>query len=77
VDPTVQEELCMNSRLTVAINPDGDVCSIQKGGVSSGINPSEISKMLQFSKKIGIKLIEKMNNLLLEDEKSTKLGFFA
>lgn len=67
----------MSSRLTVAINPEGDICSIQKGGVSNGINPSEVSKMLQFSKKLGIKLNEQIQQHIKMDEKSTKLGFFA
>lgn len=77
IDPTVQEELCMSSRLTIAINPDGNICSIQKGGVSNGINPSEISKMLKTTCQIGQKLIEHINKQMKQDEKSTKLGFFA
>jgi len=47
VDPTVEEELVMSTKLTIAINKNSEICSIQKGGSSSGLNPSELRKMIQ------------------------------
>jgi exosome complex component RRP42 len=32
VDPTLEEEQVMDSRLSMAIDDDGDICAIQKGG---------------------------------------------
>jgi len=74
VDPSFQEELCMESRITIAINSKGNICSIQKGGSSSsGINPSELNKMLQVSRKIGLTILERLNALLEMQEKNTNL----
>lgn len=74
VDPSFQEELCMESRITIAINNKGNICSIQKGGGSaSGINPSELSKMLQVARKIGLSLLERLNVLLELQEKNAHL----
>ncbi|KAL0479512.1 exosome complex protein RRP42 [Acrasis kona] len=78
VDPTIEEELCMESRVTIAINSKGNICSIQKGGVSSGINPSEFNKMLQHARKIGLVLLKELDALLDKEENndtSTKIGF--
>lgn len=71
VDPSFQEELCMESRITIAINSKGNICSIQKGGgAASGINPSELNKMLQVARKIGMSLLERLNILLESQEKN-------
>jgi exosome complex component RRP42 len=32
VDPWLEEEQVMDSRLTMAFNEDGNICAIQKGG---------------------------------------------
>jgi exosome complex component RRP42 len=47
VDPTVEEELVMSTKLTIAINKNSEICSIQKGGSKSGLDPSELRKMIQ------------------------------
>jgi exosome complex component RRP42 len=81
VDPSFEEELCMEARLTIAINAKGNICSIQKGGgTSSGVNPSELNKMLQVARKIGMSLQEKLAQVLDNQEKTShmkKLGFLG
>jgi len=41
VDPWIEEELVMDSRITFATNEDGNICAIQKGG-SSYFTPQQI-----------------------------------
>lgn len=70
VDPCLEEELCMEARLTVAINAKGNICSIQKGGAEMGLNPSELNKMLQSARKIGLSLLNKLNQVLEKNERA-------
>lgn len=56
VDPCAEEELCMTSRLTVAVNSKGNIVSIHKGGLGSGISPSEINKMLLVMQLLTLKI---------------------
>lgn len=48
VDATLEEELCMTVRLTVAVNKKGNICGIQKGG-HGGLEPSSMYEMLSVS----------------------------
>ena len=41
VDPWIEEEQVMDSRITFAIKEDGNICAIQKGG-SSYFTPQQI-----------------------------------
>ncbi len=41
VDPWIEEESVMDSRITIATNEDGNICAIQKGG-SSYFTPQQI-----------------------------------
>ena len=47
VDPTLEEELCTDARITVAINTSGNLCTIQKGGKQSGLDPKQLHAMLE------------------------------
>jgi exosome complex component RRP42 len=80
VDASLQEELCMSSRLTVSIDRGGVVCSIQKGG-SGGVNPSLLSEMLNTARRVGVEVINKMDQALKHEQqqsgKRTKVGMFA
>jgi exosome complex component RRP42 len=67
VDSTIEEELCMQSRLTVAINIHGDVCAIQKGG-PGGLDPTSMYEMLQTAKKIGKQILDKLDSMLKKEE---------
>jgi len=72
VDATLEEELCINARLTIAINKKGNVCSIQKGG-SGGLDPSLLHDMMLSAKKIGLSIIEKLDHVLKEEERQKKI----
>ena len=59
VDPTYEEELVMDARITFAINEKGEVCGIQKGG-PGGFTPSEVKEALG----IALETAEKIRPLL-------------
>jgi exosome complex component RRP42 len=48
VDPTADEEEVMDARLTVTLDEDGNVCTIQKTG-SEGLTTGEIKHALQLA----------------------------
>lgn len=45
VDPTLEEELASNARLSVVYTDDGNICAMQKGG-DSPLTSEEISTIL-------------------------------
>lgn len=73
VDPCLEEEMCTSTRLTVAVNLKGNICAIQKGGLESGLDPSEIHEMLQVARKIGLTVIKKLDDLLAKDDSTSHL----
>ncbi len=48
VDPTKNEENAASARLTVSMKNDGNICSMQKGGVE-GFTVEELQKILQIA----------------------------
>ena len=46
VDATPLEELTIDARLLVAVNKNGKICGVQKGG-SGSIEPSLLNEMIQ------------------------------
>ena len=48
VDPTADEEEVMDARLTVTLDEDGNVCTIQKTG-SEGLTTGELKYALQLA----------------------------
>ncbi|EGC37720.1 hypothetical protein DICPUDRAFT_29826 [Dictyostelium purpureum] len=66
IDSTLQEELCMDARLTVGINSHSNICSIQKGGIQ-GLDPATINQMINTSKVIGTKILNIMDKTLKEN----------
>jgi exosome complex component RRP42 len=52
VDPTYDEEIVAEARLTVATNEKGDLCAMQKGGEGS-FTQDEVIKVVDLSKRIG------------------------
>lgn len=46
VDANLEEEACMDSRITFALNKDGKICGIEKGG-NGGISPSSLTQVFQ------------------------------
>jgi len=80
VDASLEEELCMDVRITFAVNKAGNICTIQKGG-QGGVDPKSLDEMLQAAGQMGKQILEKLDiALLLEDSqepKREKLGFFC
>ena len=68
MDPTYQEELLMKGRLTVTLNAQGDICSIQKGG-GSGMLSTDIMKCLRIAST-------KVANVTVALKKAVSSSFF-
>jgi exosome complex component RRP42 len=60
VDPWLEEEQVMDSRITFAINEDGNICAIQKGG-SSYFTPQQILEALKIAQDKTVELRKKLN----------------
>ena len=45
VDATLEEEVCMKARVSVAVNSDGKYCGVEKGG-KGGVDPSKLCEVL-------------------------------
>eukprot|EP01104_Vermistella_antarctica_P009986 TRINITY_DN2633_c0_g1_i1.p1 TRINITY_DN2633_c0_g1~~TRINITY_DN2633_c0_g1_i1.p1 ORF type:complete len:293 (+),score=58.27 TRINITY_DN2633_c0_g1_i1:198-1076(+) len=83
VDSTIDEELCMEARLTVAVNLQGKVCSIQKGG-PGGLSPDTVSNMLETAKELGRNILDKQDEALKREDMlrqssttNEPIGFFS
>ncbi len=50
IDPSLEEENAMGARLTVATKENGNICSLQKGGVEA-LSTEEIEGMLELASK--------------------------
>jgi exosome complex component RRP42 len=50
VDPWLEEEQVIDSRLSMAINDEGKICAIQKGG-SGYFTPKQILEGMQTSSR--------------------------
>jgi len=59
VDPTADEEEVMDARLTISLDEDGNVCTIQKAG-TEGFTLDEIKKALNLAKDKAAELREKL-----------------
>jgi len=55
IDPCLEEEKIMNSRLTLVTNKEGNLCAIQKGGIGS-YSEEEIDLLLDLAIKKGEEL---------------------
>jgi exosome complex component RRP42 len=60
VDPQQEEESVMDSRITFAINEDGNICAIQKGG-SSYFTPQQILEASKIALEKAAELRKKLN----------------
>eukprot|EP01117_Protostelium_nocturnum_P009149 TRINITY_DN3275_c0_g1_i2.p1 TRINITY_DN3275_c0_g1~~TRINITY_DN3275_c0_g1_i2.p1 ORF type:complete len:289 (+),score=117.75 TRINITY_DN3275_c0_g1_i2:201-1067(+) len=72
VDSTIEEELCMSARLTVAVNKRGNICTIQKGG-PGGFEPSAMAEMITNARRLSQDLIRRLESeLSFERAKGTR-----
>jgi exosome complex component RRP42 len=60
VDPWLEEEQVMDARLSIAINDEGNICAIQKGG-SSYFTQQQILEGLKMVQEIAAKLRKKLD----------------
>jgi len=60
VDPWLEEEQVMDARLTMAINDDGDICAIQKGG-SGYFTPEQVLEAAKIAKEKSQEIREKLD----------------
>ncbi len=60
VDPWLEEESVMDSRITFAYNEDGNICAIQKGG-SSYFTPQQILEASKIALNKAVELRKKLN----------------
>ncbi|EFA76286.1 hypothetical protein PPL_10049 [Heterostelium album PN500] len=54
IDSTLEEELCMEARLTIGINKKSNICSIQKGGMN-GLDANTVNQMINVAKQVSMK----------------------
>ncbi|KYQ92002.1 hypothetical protein DLAC_06826 [Tieghemostelium lacteum] len=64
IDSTLQEELCINSKLCIGINQKSMICSIQKSSGMEGLEPQTIIQMIKSAKQIGVQIISTMDKAL-------------
>ena len=57
VDPNADEWACMDARITITTNSDGNICALQKGG-SDGFTLEQLIKCSEKSISIGAKIRE-------------------
>jgi exosome complex component RRP42 len=60
VDPWIEEESVMDSRITFASNEDGNICAIQKGG-SGYFTPQQILEASKIALDKAVELRKKLN----------------
>ncbi len=59
VDPSLEEESVMDSRISMAINEEGNICAIQKGGAGY-FTPQQISEATKIIKEKAAELRKKL-----------------
>jgi len=60
VDPWLEEEQVMNARLSMAIDDDGNICAIQKGG-SGFFNPNQLVEAAKIAKEKADEMRKKLD----------------
>ena len=62
VDPTRDEESCMNARITITTNSDGNICAVQKGG-SDGFTAEQLIQCAETALSVGRKIRKRFEQL--------------
>jgi len=62
LDPTAEEEACMNARITITTNSDGDYAAIQKG-FTGGFSREQIKKAAEMARIKGEQVRAKLQEL--------------
>jgi exosome complex component RRP42 len=65
VDSTLEEEICMNAKVSVGVNKKGMICGIVQTG-SGGIAPSTLITLTKNAKHLAVNLIEQIDAAINE-----------
>jgi exosome complex component RRP42 len=60
VDPGLEEEQVMDSRISMAINDEGNICAVQKGG-SGYFTPQQILEASKIAQEKAAEIRKKLN----------------
>ncbi|MGD0994615.1 MAG: exosome complex protein Rrp42 [Candidatus Bathyarchaeia archaeon] len=60
VDPGLEEEQVMDSRISMAINDEGNICAVQKGG-SGYFTPQQILEASKIAQEKAVEIRKKLN----------------
>lgn len=63
VDPTKDEESCMDARITITTNTDGNICAVQKGG-SDGFTAEQLLQCTELALVVGRKIRKQFEQLM-------------
>lgn len=63
VDPTKDEEACMDARITITTNSAGNICALQKGG-EDGFTVDQLFKCSEMALSVGTKIRKKLEQLM-------------
>jgi exosome complex component RRP42 len=63
VDPTKDEETCMDARITITTNSAGNICALQKGG-GDGFSVDQLFKCSEIALSVGTKIRKKLEQLM-------------
>lgn len=63
VDPTKEEESCMDARITITTNSEGNICAVQKGG-SDGFTADQLIQCSETALMIGRKIRKQFEQLM-------------
>lgn len=67
VDPNADEWMCMDARITITTNSDGNICALQKGGYD-GFDLDQIKECGKTSVRIGAKIRERFESILNDQD---------
>ena len=63
VDPSKEEEACMDARITITTNSAGNICALQKGG-EDGFSVEQLVKCSELALSVGTKIRKKFEQLM-------------
>ena len=63
VDPTKEEEACMDARITITTNSEGNICALQKGG-DDGFTVEQLLQCSQMALSVGTKIRNQFKQLM-------------
>ncbi len=63
VDPSKEEEMCMDARITITTNSTGNICALQKGG-NDGFSVDQLLKCSEMALSVGTKIRKQLEQLM-------------